>query len=355
MCITEPIEEEGIEWKIVHGSEFQDFNHVLDKVMQERSARMIGTVRKQAQVISLEYENRLWDTNILGEDTPDKLRDTVLYLLGVNCALRAGDEHYNLRRPSNLWKSQLSFENNEFGIRCLVYHEDTVTKTNKGGLHDMKKERKIVWVKPNSNWQRCPVRIVEKYLRLLPFECNAKKNLYLQSLKKPRPYCWYSTMPVGINKVRKVVSSMLKQARLDGFFTNHSLHRTCATRLFQAGESVKVVKEITGHISDAVHKYQTTSDAQKMHVSDIIHGNVKPINLSQAPQMELVPAVKPVSNEEKFKLEPLKLKVDSKNECTFDDNSCMYEGSKIENVIGAAVKAVGKRKAKMTIQIEFDD
>ena len=96
-ALQNQLKKKGIEWKIVHGSEFQDFNRVLDKVMQERSARMIGTVRKQAQVISLEYENRLWDTNILGEDTPDKLRDTVLYLLGVNCALRAGDEHYNLR------------------------------------------------------------------------------------------------------------------------------------------------------------------------------------------------------------------------------------------------------------------
>ena len=32
----------------------------------------------------------MWDNNILSEDTPDKLRDTVLYILGINCALQAG-------------------------------------------------------------------------------------------------------------------------------------------------------------------------------------------------------------------------------------------------------------------------
>ena len=43
---------------------------------------------------SLEFEEKLWSDNILGEDSPDKLCSTVLYLLGVNCALRAGDKHY---------------------------------------------------------------------------------------------------------------------------------------------------------------------------------------------------------------------------------------------------------------------
>ena len=53
-------------------------------------------------MISLEFENKLWETNVLGEDTLDKLRSTVLYLLGVNCTLRAGDEHYALRRPGGV-------------------------------------------------------------------------------------------------------------------------------------------------------------------------------------------------------------------------------------------------------------
>ena len=269
----------------------------------------------------------------------------------MNLALRAGDEHYLLRRPGCRKGSQLSFETNELNVRCLVYREDTVTKMNKGGLCDMKKERKIVWIKPNSNWERCPVRIVEKYIMLLPINGN-RENLYLQSLKKPRPYRWHSTCPVGINSVRKVVSIMLKDAGLDGFFTNHSLCRTCATRLFQVGESVKIVKEITGHISDAVHKYQETSDCQRMDASSIIQGEGKVAKISESPPMEVVAAPQKKSDAEIFKIQPLKLpKVgDESSEVTVKPST---SGQNICEMIEAAVKSVGDRKAKVTVQVEF--
>ena len=118
--------------------------------MQERALQSLGTLCKQAQVISMENELKMWHLNIFGEDTPDKLPNTVLFLLGVNSALRAWDEHYCLRHPGGCTSYQITFELNELNVRCVVYHEDCVTKTNCGGLKDMKKDRKIVWIKPNS-------------------------------------------------------------------------------------------------------------------------------------------------------------------------------------------------------------
>ena len=140
----------------------------------------------------------------------------------------------------------------------------------------MKKERKIVWIKPNKNPLRCPVRIVEKYLKLLPTG-GMKPNLYLHSLKRPKPHTWYCETPLGINKVRSVVKEILHDAGLDGFFTNHSLHRTAATCLFQAGQNVKLIKEVTGNISNAVEKYEITSDQQRMNISSIIQGEKQEI------------------------------------------------------------------------------
>ena len=256
------LQKKELNWRLIHSSDFPNFQGVLDNVTQERSAQCIGNICKQAQVISMDYENRLWKQSLLGEDTPDKLRNMVLYLLGINLALRAGDEHYALRHPGGCTLSQLSFETNTLNQKCLVYREDTVTKTNRDGFRVMKKARKIVWIKPNSNFQRCPVCFVEKYLNLIPYG-GVKGNLYVQSLRKPKPSVWYSTTPVGINKIRSVVGSLLKDAGLDGYFTNHSLHRTCTTCLFQVGQSSKLVKEITGHISDAVNKYQMSSESKR--------------------------------------------------------------------------------------------
>ena len=89
--------------------------------------------KKQAQFITYSYESEMWQKGVLGEDCPDRLKDTVLFLLGRQCALRASDEHYYLRHPSPSEPSQLSFELNALGVKCLVYHEDTISKTHDGG------------------------------------------------------------------------------------------------------------------------------------------------------------------------------------------------------------------------------
>ena len=57
-------------------------------------------MKKQAAFIDVTFENSLWEKGVLGEESPDKLRNTVLFLLGINLGLRAGDEHYELRRET---------------------------------------------------------------------------------------------------------------------------------------------------------------------------------------------------------------------------------------------------------------
>ena len=114
------LRKKGVNWKLVHGTEFCKLEWILDSVMKERAAKQLGMIKKQTQVISMKFEDELWDKNILGEDTPDKLRNTVLFLLGINLALQAGDKHYALRRPCGCTSSQFTFETNSVGLRCLV-------------------------------------------------------------------------------------------------------------------------------------------------------------------------------------------------------------------------------------------
>ena len=194
---------------------------MLDNVMKERARENIGVVKRQVQVILYEFENELWNRNILGEDTPDKLRDTVLFLIGINFGLRACDEHYDLRHDTPTLSSQFSFQRNDKGQQCLVYKEDTVTKTNGGGLNSMQKQRKVVWIYPSENVNRCPVRLVDKYMSLCPQVKNdkVKANFYLRSHEKINPAQWYSNRVVGKNKLRLTVGNMLKDSKLDGFFT----------------------------------------------------------------------------------------------------------------------------------------
>ena len=258
-----------LQWKLVDGIDFEESRTVLDNIMQERTCMNIGVKKRQAMVISYDTENELWERGILGEETPDKLRDTVLFLIGINVLLRAVDEHYNLRRDMPSEDSQIQFERNEQGEKYLVYREDAVTKTHNGGLRDMRRDRKIVYVYPSNDSNRCPVRLVEKYLNLCPLY-NKKPNFYLKSLQKPTPKQWYAEQVVGSATLGKVVKMLMKEANIEGFFTNHSLRRTGGSRLFQAGVQRKLVKEVTGHTSDAVDQYQITSVEQRKALSHII-------------------------------------------------------------------------------------
>ena len=252
-----------VHWKLIDDIEFDDMRIVLDNVMKERASLQIGTIRKQADVITYKQEAKMWNEEILGEDSPDTLCNTVLYLLGVNLALRAGDEHYCLRRDVPGQDSQLSFRRNLKGVRCLVYEEDTVTKCNDGGLNQMRKQCKIVWVHPSENITKCPVRLSDNYIGLCP-RYYKKANFYLQSLQKPNPCVWYAEQVVGINTIKKTVRNMLGEANVNLYFMNHSL------RLFQAGIDRKLAKEVTGHSSDVVDLYQITSDTQRETISKVM-------------------------------------------------------------------------------------
>ena len=334
-------------WKLLDDSEFRDVKTVLDNVMKERAINNIGMVKKQAGFIPLDFEDTLWHKGVLGEDTPDKLRDTVLFLLGINLGLRAGDEHYDLRRECKTKPSQLSFERAPNGKRCLVYREDTVTKANDGGgLKSMNREGKVIWVYPAEDVVKCPIRLVDKYMSLLPMvgPKTKKTNFYLRSLEKPNPAQWYGEMPVGRHTLTKVVSELLKNVELDGFFSNHSLRRTSTTHLFQAGIDKKIIKEFTGHSSDAVDKYQVTSDMVKESLSKILRGENKE-NTTRKSDASLEVTVKQNSQSN-----------GNPTMCTCKSQKVnVNETDQIGSMINGIVNARRPGKATIKIEIVFSD
>ncbi len=120
---------------------------------------------------------------------------------------------------------------------------------------------KVVKALGNSDPSRNIVLLYDKYVSLLlpDPKCNA---LYKYELPPGRvtAHTWYQDCPLSINAVAKVVNTLMMRAGIPGRFTNHSLHVTAATRMFNAGIEEQVVKECTGHKSNAVYAYKHTSD-----------------------------------------------------------------------------------------------
>ena len=108
----------------------------------------------------------------------------------------------------------------------------------------------------------CPVHILYKYMSLLPSgrKCTA---LNLQQRSKYSDGNWFLDRPVGINKLSGVVSSLCKKANLPGFYTNHSLHATCATRMYQGNVDEQLICEVTGHRSVSVRSHKCTGQGQR--------------------------------------------------------------------------------------------
>ncbi len=135
------------------------------------------------------------------------------------------------------------------------------SKSNQGGLATRKWQPKVVKVLGNSDPSRNIVLLYDKYVSLLPPDpkCNAL-NKYELPPGKVTAHTWYQDCPLGVNAVSKVVNTLMTRAGIPGRFTNHSLCVIAATRMFNAGVEEQVVKERTGHKSDAVRVYKCTSD-----------------------------------------------------------------------------------------------
>lgn len=255
----------GRQYKFLNDKAFSQLKNTLDSTMKERAASGLSLKRRQAEVISIEEENSLWDKGVLGTSSPQQLLDTVIYLFGINFALRAAKEHKNLR-----WNnSQIQLMTDEDGRQYLRYTED-VSKANHGGLQHRRVQAKSVDAYENlHNPERCIVEIYRKYVSHCPVE-DRPECFYLRPLNKPHCNVWYGRQPLGINKLSSVVKRICATAGLGGHRTNHSLRATAASRLYQNNVDEQLICETTGHRSNSVRKYKRTTADMKRNISGVL-------------------------------------------------------------------------------------
>ena len=272
VCIQFFLETEGFHWRIITDDLFKEVRFTLDNVMKQHTQEGLGNNVKQADVLTISDEDILWNLGLLGTNSPDILLTTVMFTLGLSCSLRAGKEHYALR--SIPFNSQFTFLNDTEGKLYFRYCEDIGLKMNKGGLKHRKITPKRVDVFQIENPDRCPVRILSKYLSLLPVGHKCE-SLYLQPRKKFSPNNWFRDSPVGENRMRSFVKDLCNKAGIPGFYSNHSLRATSCTRMYNCDVEEQVIQEISGHRSLAVRSYKRTSEKQCKNATKCIFGECK--------------------------------------------------------------------------------
>ena len=232
------IRERRPQINIFKDSSYASFQRTLDGEMKRLRASGLGVKKRQAEPITIEEENTLWEKGVLGESDPQTLLDTVLFLCGIHFALRSGQEHRSLKL------SQFELQTDEDGSSFLLYTENT-SKNNQGGLsHRKVKSKSVSCYENKSNPQRCLVRIYQVYLKHRPADCD--DIFYLTPLKKPKGDTWYSKVPIGHNTLSKTVARLCSDAGILGFKTNHSLQVTSAIRLLHSGADEQLILSHTG-------------------------------------------------------------------------------------------------------------
>ena len=103
----------------------------------------------------LEAEEKMWNEGILDESNSKQLFKTIMYLVGLHCVLRGGEEHRNLWRPGH--NSQFEISADRDGQKCLKYCEDPKSKTNQGGVGSRNHLPRTVHIYPEENSERCLV------------------------------------------------------------------------------------------------------------------------------------------------------------------------------------------------------
>ncbi|XP_062573148.1 zinc finger MYM-type protein 2-like [Saccostrea cucullata] len=249
-AIQHKLRHEGRFINFLDDDKFHDMRSILDSKMKELSGRGMGIKRKRAEIITEAQEDEMWSKGVLGRDTPQKLLDTLLFQLGLHFALRAGQEHRNLRVGTN---SQISLSMDASGLRYLEYRED-VSKTNRGGLQHKNLNLKLP---EHTRTRMFPRDVLCSRLKLV------KPMLSICDL------CGTPQIPLGTPTplleytLFNRPSQNCKIAGFTGHYTNHSLRATAATRLYDAGIDEQLITEKTGHRSTSVRSYKRTNEQQQ--------------------------------------------------------------------------------------------
>ena len=183
--------------------------------------------------------------------------------------MRGGEEHRNLKL-SQLKADTVDVDGSR--RRCYVYTEHG-SKNRSGGLGQLHLENKVVhhFEIPEAG-ERDYVRILYLYLSKLPKAAFEKDLFYVRPVSVCKPdQPWYTSVPVGKNKLSSMVKTMCSLAGIEGNKTNHSLRSFGVSSMFEQQIPEKIIQERSGHRSlDALRVYEKTTNQQKVEASRVM-------------------------------------------------------------------------------------
>ena len=120
---------------------------------------------------------------------------------------------------------------------------------------------------------------------------------------------------------------------MEGNFKNHSMRKATCTRLFRKGVDPQLIKEQTGHKSEAVMLYKKSNLQQKKEVSDMLSVLPREMEEIRASQSVML------AREEKFEKK-------RKPSATVSSSEAVVKKSKTGGMLRKSLKKVLKKPLK---------
>ena len=219
----------------------------------------IKSKMKDRDEISEEDEVALWEKGLLGSHSAKSLFRTIYFYNGKLFGLRS-KEHRNLRYSNFRVDSQ------------SVTYDESVSKTYHGGLKDLKYKPRVVkhvcCAGKEINHEPCIVNCYAIYMEKIK-ELAAHVEAFYFKPNVNSEVLNFCQIPVGINTLNKVLPDLCSEAGLERK-TSHCLRVTCASRLFQNRVDEKLIRDRTGHRSNALLSYEKSNSEQEMNVCKVL-------------------------------------------------------------------------------------
>ena len=132
------------------------------------------------------------------------------------------------------------------GKQVLVWKAERGSKTRQGDGHCRAFNPKA-YATEN---ERCPVHLYLKFANHRPEEMKRPEAPFFLAINHKRKAAdpvLYSRAPLGKNKIGEFLTKAAKNAGLPGNVTNHSVRKTCISRLMDAEIPVNYVAQLSGH------------------------------------------------------------------------------------------------------------
>ena len=123
----------------------------------------------------------------------------------------------------------------------------------------------------SNNHERCLIKIYSRYFELVgKLRVNVRANgFYFQAFDDPKRFELKNCV-VGIHSLNGILPSLCAAIGTKRK-TSHSLRVTCVSKHFNASVEEKLIRNRSGHVSDALLGYEKSCADQELKVSNVLN------------------------------------------------------------------------------------